>query len=121
MNRRNLVAAAGLFVVAALVAAVLYVGNLKADEPAALKKALAPQTSAEQIKQLQLRIASLEERIAALEKRPASIMLSPASSPGFISRVPSQVEPQDGNDGFPAARILLINGQPTITNAKPVR
>jgi hypothetical protein len=121
VNRRNSMAAAGLFVVAALVAGVLYVSNLKADEPVAPNKARAPQTSAEQIKQLQARIASLEERIAALEKRPASVWLSPATAPALISPVPSLVEPQDGNDGFPPARILLINGQPTVTNTKPAR
>ena len=121
MNRRNSVAAAGLFVVAALVAGVLYVSKLKADEPAVPNKARAHQTSAEQIKQLQARIASLEDRIDALEKRPTSISLSPTTAPGFITRVPSLVEPQSGNDGFPPARILLINGQPTVTNAKPAR
>jgi len=123
MNRRNSVAAAGLFVVAAIVAAVLYVGNLKADEPAAPKKALDAPTAAEQIKQLQARIASLEERIAALEKRPASILLSPTAAPPFLSPVPSSNELPgvSPNDGFPPARILFINGKPTVTSAKPAR
>jgi hypothetical protein len=123
MNRRNLVAAVGLCVVALLVAVALYVGNLQAAEPTASKKAPAAQSAAEQIKQLQTQIASLERRIAALENRPTPVLLSPAAGPQFNFSAPSPNGLPDGspNDGFPPARILLINGNPAVTNGRPAR
>jgi len=105
MKRRNFFSAVGLFVMGALVAVALYVSNLRAEQPAASKKADASQATIEQIKQLQARIASLEARIATLEQRP-SYLLAPTAGPS----------PPLSDDGFPRPRVLLIDGKTTTAN-----
>lgn len=130
MSRQNLLAAAGLFVVALLIAVTLYVSNLKAADAAPAKKPTAAPTGADQIKQLQARIESLEKRLATLEKERTNtweiLPINPQSTPP-LKYIPGPTLNAPGNDGerekdgFPKARTILINGDPWVTKSSPAR
>src|SRR5580704_1924427 len=119
MSRQNLMAAGGLFVVALLIAATLYVSNLKAADAVPLQavppqKASATSAAAEQIKQLQARIDSLEKRLATLENSrtnvwdivPINPPINPQQAPG-LKFIPAPPPNESERDGFPKAQYHL--------------
>ena len=128
MSRRNIGAAVGLFVVALLIAVTVYVSNLQsADSPASKTTPTAP-AAADQIKQLQDRIAALEARIATLEKGGVRIWaVSPSAPQSKIAPplnyfpAPPQTDAPKDKDGFPPARILFIDDKPPVANGNPAR
>lgn len=100
MNRRIVFAVSGIVVVAVVTVIVLYVGTLKAADPAAQMKSKETLSAADRIEQLQQRIEQLEQRIAALENSSLTISAPQCQFP--------EQKDLDG-DGFPRARILFIN------------
>ena len=127
MSRRNIMAALGLLIVALLIAVTVYVGNLKAADAPPSKKTPAAATASDQIKQLQARIDLLEKRIATLEKGQTPLLVAPNSgslidvAPLHWGTAPPPPGPEERNDGFPAARIIFIDGKQPTSNGNPAR
>lgn len=126
MSRRNIMAALGLLIVALLIAVTVYVGNLKAaDAPVKKDARRGDGFRSNQAIAGPDRFARKENRDPG--KRPDPALGAPNSgslidvAPLHWGTAPPPPGPEERNDGFPAARIIFIDGKQPTSNGNPAR